>query len=161
MKTVIRGADPADLPAVLELLAEAALPAAGVAEAFADFVVAEGEGGALLGAAGVELYGHDALLRSVVVAPAARGTGVGSRLVEAALEHAAARGCGAAYLLTTTAADWFPRHGFAPLERVSVPVAVQRSVEFTSACPASAAVMMRRLTPSRPAPVPGASAAAG
>jgi N-acetylglutamate synthase-like GNAT family acetyltransferase len=145
-KARVRDAAPADLPAVLALLAEAGLPAHGVAEAFADFVVAEsGDHHRLVGAAGLELHGGHALLRSVVVANATRGTGVGAALVDAALERARRRGCSDVYLLTTTAEGWFPRLGFARIERAAVPAPLFESVEFREACPASAAVMMRSL----------------
>jgi amino-acid N-acetyltransferase len=49
------------------------------------------------------------------------------------------------FLLTETAADFFPRFGFRPVARTAVPAAVQQSVEFSSACPASALVMVKEL----------------
>jgi N-acetylglutamate synthase-like GNAT family acetyltransferase len=146
MKTArVRHAAPADLPAVLGLLAGAELPAEGVAESFADFVVAESGDHRLVGAAGLELHGGHALLRSVVVSPEVRGMGLGAALVEAALAHARRRGCPDVYLLTTTAEAWFPRHGFVRVERNAVPAPLLESVEFREACPATAAVMMRPL----------------
>lgn len=143
LHAAIRRARPAELPAVLGLLAAAALPADGVAAGFDRFVVAE-RAGAIVGAAGIELHGGDALLRSVVVADTARGGGIGAALVEAALRAARAAGARRVYLLTTTADGWFPRHGFERIERSAVPAAVRESVEFTSACPASAVVMVRQ-----------------
>lgn len=44
-------------------------------------------------------------------------------------------------LITTTAENYFPAFGFAPIARAEVEPAVQASVEFTGACPASAALM--------------------
>jgi amino-acid N-acetyltransferase len=99
----------------------------------------------LVGAAAVELYADGALLRSVVVDPAARGRGLGYRLTEAALSVAKARGSRTAFLLTTTAATFFPKLGFERITRDDVPTSVQTSVEFKSACPASAVVMRKRL----------------
>jgi amino-acid N-acetyltransferase len=101
------------------------------------------EGGALRGAAAVELYADGALLRSVVVDPAVRGTGLGHRLTEAALEVARSAGAPVAFLLTTTAEHFLPRVGFTPIPRADVPPSVQASVEFTAACPASAVVMRK------------------
>jgi amino-acid N-acetyltransferase len=49
------------------------------------------------------------------------------------------------YLLTTTAERYFPKFGFERIERRDVPETVQASVEFTSACPASAVVMRKSL----------------
>ena len=51
------------------------------------------------------------------------------------------RGVSAIFLLTTTAEDFFPRFGFERVSRAAVPESVRASVEFQSACPASAVVM--------------------
>lgn len=131
---------PADLPAVLELLAASNLPRDGLAEHFDAAVVAR-DGAAVVGSAALELYGEAALLRSVAVAEGLRGQGLGRELTTAALELARARGVRRVYLLTTTAETYFPAFGFAPIARAEVEPAVQASVEFAGACPASAAVM--------------------
>jgi amino-acid N-acetyltransferase len=47
--------------------------------------------------------------------------------------------------LTTTAEHFFPKFGFERIARADVPSSVQRSVEFTSVCPASATVMRKPL----------------
>lgn len=108
------------------------------------FVVAETSEG-LLGAAALERYGTAGLLRSVVVASAARGLGTGSALVNRVLADAAASGLTDIYLLTTTAEAYFPKHGFERTAREDVPEAVLGSIEFREACPSSAVVMHRRL----------------
>jgi amino-acid N-acetyltransferase len=125
------------------LLEAAALPVAGVAPPLADFFVADG-GGRIVGAIGLEAYGPDALLRSAVVEPAARGSGIGAALVERVLGHAGERGVRSVYLLTTTADRYFPRFGFEPIARDAVSEEVKASLEFREACPASAVAM--RLT---------------
>ena len=141
-RAAVRAARAEDLAPVLARLRAASLPEEGVAEAIGAFVVAEDEG-EIVGAAGLERYGEHALLRSVVVAPEMRGRGVGAALVEGALRAARDGGARAVYLLTTTAEDYFPRHGFRAIARAEVPRAVQESVEFRSACPESAVVMVR------------------
>lgn len=140
----VRRARPADLATIEALLTEAHLPLDGARAAFDRGFVAE-RGGRLVGAAGMEGFAGAALLRSVVVRPDARGEGLGQRLTQAVLDEARALGLPAVYLLTTTAADFFPRLGFTPVERASVPAPVQASIEFQSACPASAAVLVRPL----------------
>ena len=50
------------------------------------------------------------------------------------------------YLLTTTAERYFARFGFVQIARDDVPGAVQQSVEFREACPASAVVMRTELS---------------
>ena len=138
---IVRRATGGDEGAVLALLGAAALPLDGVAAHLGDFLVAEMDG-RIAGVAGLERYGDAALLRSVAVDPSLRGTGVGALLTRRALESAALGGARAVYLLTTTAEGYFPKHGFRATTRDAVPAAVRESVEFTSACPSTAAVMV-------------------
>ena len=66
-------------------------------------------------------------------------------MTERVLESARAAGLRRLYLLTTTAEDYFPRHGFRPVPRESASPEVRSSVEFRDACPASAVAMVRDL----------------
>ena len=100
----------------------------------------------VVGAAPVELYEDGALLRSVVVDPMAQGQGLGHRMSDAALSMAKDRGTRTVFLLTTTAETFFTKLRFEQIARDDVPLSVQASIEFQSACPASAAVMRKRLT---------------
>lgn len=140
-EAVIRRATAADERAVLALLAASSLPGDGVADHLDDFLVAEADG-AVVGVAGLERYGDAALLRSVAVSAGARGAGLGGLLTKRVLESAAVAGVRAVYLLTTTAEDYFPRHGFRRIDRASVPAPVRGSVEFREACPSTATVMV-------------------
>lgn len=142
----IRPARPGDLAAVERLLRGAELPVDGVADALGDFVVAEAAG-AIVGVAGLETAGENALLRSVAVDPAWRSAGVGRALVERIVAYAEARGVPGLYLLTTTAERWFPAFGFAPVGREMVPADVRATREFASVCPSSATVMCRLCAP--------------
>ena len=141
----IRAAQASDLTAVRALLLEADLPADGLEDQFGPrYAVAEAGGaseGGLVGAAGVEVYGAIGLLRSVVVAPSHRGTGLGRALVADRLAWARRQGLTAVYLLTTTATDFFARLGFERVEREGVPPAIRASREFASVCPSTAVVM--------------------
>ena len=71
--------------------------------------------------------------------------GMVRQLTGAALQLATTRGANAVFLLTTTAERFFPRFGFEPIDREQVPQSVRASVEFQSACPASAIVMRKQL----------------
>ncbi len=144
MAHVIEVAKAADLPAVLALLEASGLPQEGLADHFATALVARRDG-SVVGSAALEVYGSTALLRSVAVAASLRGRGLGQRLARAALDLARQRGVSEVYLLTETASAYFPRFGFAPIERAQVPEAVRQSVEFTSACPDSAVAMKTTL----------------
>jgi amino-acid N-acetyltransferase len=140
----VRAAAAGDFSAVAALLEAAGLPTAGLPDTLADFLVAE-EDGRIVGAIGLEPYGEAALLRSAVVHPSERGTGLGHALVRGLLVHATARGMRELYLLTTTAEEFFPRFGFEPISREEVPAPVRASVEFRESCPAAATVMRARL----------------
>ena len=140
----IRKARQSDLAAVEQLLVASKLPLDGVRDHFIDFIVAEDNDG-IEGAVGLEKYDSVALLRSAVVAPARRGTGVGRQLVEHLLERAEEAGINELYLLTTTAENYFPRFGFMPTTRAAVPHELKASAEFRGACPDTAIVMKRQL----------------
>lgn len=128
-------------PAVLALLQQAGLPVRDLGEsAIGNFVVASDARG-LAGAAALERYQDVGLLRSVVVAPDRRGTGVGAALVEAIERRARDAGIASLVLLTETASDWFERRGYVRAPRDQAPEAVRGSSEFASVCPASAVYM--------------------
>jgi len=134
-----------DFEAVVALLERSALPDAGLAE-HRDALLVARAGDRVVGCAALELYGEQALLRSVAVDDAMRGRGLGVLLTEAALNRARGEGARTVYLLTETAARFFPRFGFEVVERSSVRGDVTRSVEFTTACPSTATVMTLDLT---------------
>jgi N-acetylglutamate synthase-like GNAT family acetyltransferase len=138
----IRNANPDDLAGVEQLLVASSLPTAGVAEALGGFLVAMHEG-AVVGVVGVERCCDYGLLRSTAVDAAWRSRGLGRQLVERAIASAEANGLHALYLLTTTAERYFPSFGFTATTRDKVPEVVRETVEFRSACPASAVVMVR------------------
>jgi amino-acid N-acetyltransferase len=129
-----------ELPRIVELLDDGGLPPDGLEDHLPTILVARLHG-RVVGSAALELYGTAALLRSVVVRRDLRGTGLGSRLTEAALRLSREFGVAEAYLLTETADLFFPRFGFRNIPRSRVPSSVRSSVEFTSACPASARAM--------------------
>jgi amino-acid N-acetyltransferase len=140
----IREATNQDFIAVETLLSNNDLPLDGVKENFSDFVVAEVQG-EIAGAIGLEKYGSVALLRSAVVSPDHRGSGIGRKLVEHVLERAQQDGIEELFLLTTTAENYFPRFGFDRTTRLAVPDALNASAEFQGACPDTAVVMKRRI----------------
>jgi amino-acid N-acetyltransferase len=138
----IEPAVPADAAAVRALVQDAHLPLEGLDDHLPTTLVAR-RGSEILGTAALEIYTDGALLRSVAVVAAERGTGLGQRLTRAALSRAEAAGVRDVYLLTTTAESFFPRFCFVAITREHVPASVRESVEFRSACPASAIVMRR------------------
>jgi N-acetylglutamate synthase-like GNAT family acetyltransferase len=130
---------------VRELLADAALPEAGMFDRFpAGYVVAR-RGAEVAGVAGLETYGSAGLLRSVAVAPSLRGRGVGRALVLDRIEAARAAALDAVYLLTTDAAGWFAGIGFAPVARDAAPAGVAASPQMAGACCQAAAFLALRV----------------
>jgi amino-acid N-acetyltransferase len=153
---LVHEATPADLAAISDLIAAAGLPLAGLDDAA--LVLRAEEAGALVGTVALERHGTgDAtafLLRSAAVAPAWRGRGLGAALTAAALAHVDAAGAPVA-LLTETAAGYFPRFGFVPVDRERLPAALAASAELQGACPASARALLR------PAAVPATDVTGG
>ncbi|HEY3335849.1 MAG TPA: GNAT family N-acetyltransferase [Candidatus Limnocylindrales bacterium] len=140
----IERARPADVPAVEALLSAAGLPVEGAAQALSAGVVAR-DGDTVVAAAAAERYGTAGLLRSVVVAPERRGTGIGRGIVAAAESLARDEGIRDLYLLTETAVDWFPRLGYLPVDRSVAAAIVGESIEFTTVCRDTGVPMRRRL----------------
>jgi amino-acid N-acetyltransferase len=104
-----------------------------------------GPAGSPAGLVGLELYGADALLRSLMVGESMRGKGLGSALVEHAEHYAATQGARSICLLATTAEAFFRRLGYARIDRFRAPLSIKATREFASLCPASSAFMMRSL----------------
>ena len=101
--------------------------------------------GRLLGVVALESYDAVALLRSLAVAPEARGSGLGQALVRFAEREAAARHIGRLYLLTNTAAPFFAKLGYQATARETAPPAIRMSAQFSGLCPASASFLSKRL----------------
>jgi len=141
-RLVVAAAAPGDAVAIAALLREAELPHRDIADHLAFFLVARDQG-EVVGAIGFELHGTDALLRSLVVAPAHRGAGLGDRLVRRLTASARRQGVRRFYLLTTTAEAFFSKRGFEKIDRRSVPAAIAGTKEFNSLCPVSAVCLTR------------------
>ncbi|HEY7127014.1 MAG TPA: GNAT family N-acetyltransferase, partial [Ktedonobacterales bacterium] len=122
----IRQATENDWPQMAALLETAQLTLAGAKEHLAEFLLAFHDQ-TLVGTAALERYGATALLRSVAILPSAQGQGLGQTLVSQVLEQTSKLGIRQVVLLTTTATDYFPRFGFAPISRADVPLAVHAS----------------------------------
>jgi arsenate reductase len=130
-----------ELEAIEALVALSQLPTTVVADHFpAGYVVAR-RGGEVVGVAALEPHDDVALLRTVAITPSERGTGIGVALVANRLTAAWTNGVDRVFLLTTTAADFFRRFGFAAVERASAPTSVQKSPEFSTLCPETATCM--------------------
>ncbi|MCI0819658.1 MAG: GNAT family N-acetyltransferase [Chloroflexi bacterium] len=129
MPPLLRLARPEDVDAVTRLMASESLPAVEVDEWLSSFWVLD-DAGTLVGCAGIERYGDAALLRSVVVAEALRGSGEGVRMTERALTFARDDGARRCYLFTMTAPQFFSRFGFERCRLDDFEPAVRRSWQW-------------------------------
>jgi N-acetylglutamate synthase-like GNAT family acetyltransferase len=123
-------------------LTDAHLPTDDIGDDGRTFFKALSTDGRIVGFSGVERCEGDYLLRSVVVHPDRRGTGLGKAVVEVTV--ASLDPGGAVFLATTSAAPFFARLGFSEVQRESVPAAVLATRQLSSICPSSATIM--RLT---------------
>ncbi|WP_129780605.1 arsenic resistance N-acetyltransferase ArsN2 [Peristeroidobacter soli] len=130
---------------VVRLLERAALPTSDLTdEDMRDFFYV-GPANAPIGIVGVQLYGADALLRSLVVTQEHRAHGLGRALVERAEQHAREGGASKIYLLTTTAESFFRSRDYVPTSRDGAPLAIRSTPEFAGLCPASSAFLSKQL----------------
>jgi amino-acid N-acetyltransferase len=138
-------ATPADGPAIVALLAQAGLPTADLTPAALAGFLAAHDGDALVGAITVERHGDDGLLRSLVVAPAQRGRGLGRALVQAVEQRAREQGLRSLALLTQSATEFFAARGYRVVPRSAVAEALRNSTQFAGVSPASATCMEKNL----------------
>jgi amino-acid N-acetyltransferase len=151
MKTshTIAPATSADARAIAALLRAADLPYEDIAPHLGHFLVAR-QGATIIGAIGLEVYAPDGLLRSLVVAPAYRGRGLGDELVRRLEGAAADWGVERFWLLTTTAEAFFARRGFQVTPRAAAPAEIAATHEFKSLCPSTAICMTRARVEAKP-----------
>jgi arsenate reductase (thioredoxin) len=103
--------------------------------------------GAIAGCVGIELYGSQALIRSLAVGGVHRGRGIGGALLQAALARAIAAGATEVFGVTIGAADYLVRFGFEPIDRAGLVSGVAQSSQLQGACPTDAVVLRRSLRP--------------
>lgn len=145
----IREARPKDWPAVERLLQDAGLPVddldAGHLDHFLVALDTVATPPSVNGAIGLQVFGSAGLLRSLVVDPGRRASGIGRQLVEALEEHALAAGLADLWLLTIDAEVFFWKLDYRIVERSKAPASIQNTREFTSLCPGSAHLMHKQL----------------
>ncbi len=140
---MIRGRPPRST--AVALLQAQGLPVSDITDEHLEHFFFVGSDGSPTGLVGLELYGTDALLRSLVVAENVRSKGLGSALIDHAEQYAASKSVRSIYLLTTTAEAFFKRLGYERIERSKAPPTIERTREFAGLCPASSAFMLKSL----------------
>ena len=131
--------------AAVALLQAQGLPVSDITDGHLEHFFFVGSDGSPSGLVGLEVYGSDALLRSLVVGENARGKGLGSALTAHAEQYAAAKGVRSIYLLTTTAGRFFQRLGYERIGRSQAPPSIERTREFAGLCPTNSTFMVKSL----------------
>jgi amino-acid N-acetyltransferase len=140
---MIRGRPPRST--AVALLQAQGLPVSDITDEHLEHFFFVGSCGSPTGLVGLEIYGTDALLRSLVVGEHARSKGLGSELIEHAEHYAASKSVRSIYLLTTTAEAFFKRLGYERIDRSQAPPSIERTREFASLCPSNSAFMVKSL----------------
>ena len=99
----------------------------------------------VVGTGGLEIFDHNALLRSLVVSPAARGQQLGKKLTDTLCQYAQKQQVQNLYLLTETAEVLFTARGFERTLRDAAPDTIKQTQQFSGLCHDSATLMVKRL----------------
>ena len=144
----LRAAERDDREYIERVLSRNGLPVADISEKLSSLYVCETKT-KLVGVGGIELHDDAGLLRSVAVEESARGNGYGTIISNKVLARTRAAGVSTAYLLTTTADEFFADLGFEEIPRETVPPSIQTTTEFSDLCPETAVCMKRGLNRSK------------
>ncbi|MGX5845015.1 arsenic resistance N-acetyltransferase ArsN2 [Mesorhizobium sp. ArgA1] len=125
------------------ILGEAGLPTGDLGEPARPFFRLA-DGSQTIGFAGLEAYGENVLLRSIVIVPEARSKGLGRRAIGLLLEQARAAGASCAYLLTIDAVPFFAEMGFQVVARLDAPADILATRQAVLLCPSTKAALMAR-----------------
>ena len=129
-----------DVPAIEALLVQAKLSIVGVRRHIAHFRLGK-LNGKIVTVGGLEIYGEQALLRSIAVDSGQRNKGYGKQIVNDLCHSAQLAGIRDVYLKTVSARAFFDELGFEVITFEQVPASLKKSSQFRGACPASATVM--------------------
>ncbi len=143
-KLEIRDANQADYNYIHSLLLYLGLPTEGVREHLQNFIVLV-KNVRIIGTVGLEIFGENALLRSLGVDDAHQGLGYGHQLYQAILQKARGQNILNLYLFTETAEKFFTTLGFKKIARNMVHHEIMLSTECVKVCPKSAVCMMLNL----------------
>ncbi len=120
----IQEVTPADRPRLAELLAANQQSTQDILAPRTRYWLAEDGDGQAIGTIGIELGTDSILLRSAAVLPPWRGHGIGTALVQHALEAARQAGFKQAYLFSRRAGSYWRRFGFSEVPVTKVVAAL-------------------------------------
>lgn len=135
---------PDHFDSVFDLLAEAKLDISDLKQPNIRLFRFE-ENGQIIGVGGLEIFDHQALLRSVAVKKELQGKGLGKEMV-AQIEQAARESeIKSFYLLTNTAPEFFRSIGYQQIDRNDFAEPLKQTAQFAGLCPVSAVCMKKEL----------------
>lgn len=136
------------LPGLADALTAAGLPIEDLSDPGRTFFHYARLDSAGVGWGGFELYGADALLRSMAVEARFHRQSYGRNLAALLMRRAYDAGARQAYVLTDDpeARAFFAALKFAPIARTAAPAAIQNTRQASGLCPASATLLRRRIT---------------
>ena len=140
----MRKAGTNDFNSIYEMLKSENLPTEDIQPGLAHFFVIELEK-KILAVIGLEIYGDEALLRSMAVDREYRNQSLATLLVQELIRYAGDNGVKSVYLITNTAEGYFARKGFSAIPRSETPLSITVTPEFTGLCPSTATVMRRKI----------------
>ncbi len=103
------------------------------------------ENGQTIGVGGLEIFGDQALLRSVAVKKELQGKGFGKEIVAQIEQTARHSGIKSVYLLTNTAPEFFKSIGYQQINRDNFAEPLKQTSQFSGLCPISAICMKKAL----------------
>jgi amino-acid N-acetyltransferase len=128
-RCIYRRGRPEDTGQLASLIVTGELPPFFLEPYIDGFLVVEYDG-RLVAAGGLEFYGDDAVIRSVVVDPAARGLGLGLDVARLLEEDAIASGASDVYLFTLHAWEFWKRLGYVDLPLDQWPDMVRENWQY-------------------------------
>lgn len=137
-----------DLADIQQILESYQLPTDDCHEHLNNFILLQYQEN-IMGIGGLEIYEHNALIRSVAVTHAYTGKGLGKKIYRLLENQAKKKGVKALYLLTETATDFFLQLGFLSIDRSEAPAAISKTKQFLELCPSSAQLMRKKLLPNK------------
>lgn len=94
---------------------------------------------------GIEIYGTNALLRSLAVVDSERGNGLGKAMVKYLEDYSKDKNIKKLFLLTNTAEKFFLSIGYKICDRKNAPKEIKSTAQFSDLCPSSSSFMTKSL----------------
>ncbi len=142
----INSVEPHDLKQIVAFLKEQELPTEDINPHNLKNFFKLADENEILAIAGLELYEHDGILRSLAVRDHVQERGLGTKMVRFIEKMAEDSGITRLFLLTETAESFFKKLEYSKYDRSTVPTAVNQSMEFSELCSESAVCMKKDIS---------------